>query len=507
MFRSNKISLASANDIIDSLLESSEIMSGTGAVIITQKNGRKTTNTGAIYLRDGLIYAADIAGHTVPIGKRIETGALVRADDLEEVFNKVGGDTTSPRIVDYLLQNHMIGEKILSSYVKEHFIEILGKIMSWNDALGEWHPNSVTKDFVMPFVTFDRIREILAHRKHVYGEFLRLTEKFIRPEELPELTFALLKAPAPGQSPTTMKIVSLCDSKNTIDDIANATGVTFYNVFQTIIGLWRDGLIVLNIGGIRLPYTSVLAEPEPEPVTPVIELTNPPIPVYEEVAERPVAAEDESVVADDDTLDEAEQNDDEPEKSSVEASGDLTDAASDGGDDGPQHDKNVIFVDPQDNENLSRLLADFAEKTGQSFHQFSFQDQNLANDNAVNGEPVLYNPLDVAKDAPSVTADPISKASVLPKDILERRNKVEQINNKLTRLETNLANCEKELKENQLTVDALEERKTWLENELGEVAEDYRRATAEADNIKKSYESIRKEVEDTINSFTFIEGE
>lgn len=484
MFRSNKNSLASANDIIDSLTESSEIMSGTGAVVITQKSGRKTTNTGTIYLRDGLIYAALIENHKIPIGKRIETGSLVGTDDLNEVFSKVGGDTTSPRIVDHLLQNHMVGEKILSSYVKEHFIETLGQIMSWNDSLGEWHPNAVTKDFIMPFVTFERIREILAHRKHVYGEFLRFVEKFMRPEELPELTFSLLKSPAATQSPTTLKIVSLCDAKHTINDIAEATGVTFYNVFQTIVGLWRDGFLTLNIGGIKLPYAAVLVQPEPEHVPTPIELTNPPIPVHEEVTETNEAPTDD-----------------------------------------------VVIVDPQGGGDIPSILANYAEEHGHDY-------KHIKNDATDENEAVLYDPLrvgDVTDDgtagvddhnpdlAGSIDsqeqAEPLSESveespevdvepSYIPsKAILDRRNKVEEITNKLNNLESTLADCENDLRDNQIALDALEERKSWLENELGDVKVEYKRTIAEKNDIKESYESIRKEVEDTINSFTFIEGE
>lgn len=488
MFRSNKNSLASANDIIDSLTESSEIMSGTGAVVITQKNGRKTTNTGTIYLRDGLIYAAQIENYKIPIGKRIETGSLVGTDDLNEVFSKVGGDATSPRIVDHLLQNHMVSEKILSSYVKEHFIETLGKIMSWNDALGEWHPNAVTKDFIMPFVTFERIREILAHRKQVYGEFLRFVEKFMRPEELPELTFSLLKSPAATQSPTTLKIISLCNAKHTVNDISDATGVTFYNVFQTIVGLWRDGFLTLNIGGIKLPYAAVLVQPEPEHVPAPIELTNPPIPVHDETPENSEPTADD-----------------------------------------------VVIIDPQGGDDLSSIAAKYAEENGHTFEHFQ-------NDASAGDDPVFYDPLKVGDTTgegsviiddynPDLTdsinsqepAEPLGEPSVVEVDespevdvetsyvpskaILDRRSKVEEITNKLNKLESTLADCENDIRDNQITLDALEERKSWLERELGDVEVDYKRTIAEKNDIKESYELIRKEVEDTINSFTFIEGE
>ena len=503
MFRSNKITLVSANEIIDSLMETSEIISGTGAVVITQKNGKKTVNTGAIYLRDGLIYAADIAGHKVPIGKRIETGALVESDDLQETFRKVSGDITSPRIVDYLLQNHMIAEKILSSYVKEHFIEILGKIMSWDNCLGEWHPNSVTKDFVMPFVTFDRIREILARRKNVYGEFLRLTEKFMRPEELPELTFTLLKAPAPGQSPTTLKIIALCDSKNTIDDIADATGITFYNVFQTIVGLWRDGLLALNIGGIRLPYTAVLVEPEPEPVPPVIAHTNPPIPVYDEADGNSAEPEPEP-----DTTEETSAA--EPEKESMESPTEADEDDSNSNETDVKPEEDVAIIDPvAHGEEIPNIAADWAEKNGYAFHHFTGQEHTIENEREADNDSVFYNPVREVGSASESTVDVVSSETrnVLPKDIVDRRNKVEQINNKLNQLEADLAQREKELRQNQLELEGIEERKTWLENELGDLNTDYRRTLAEADKIKESYESIRKEVEETINSFTFIEGE
>jgi hypothetical protein len=520
VFRSNKISLASANDIIDSLMESSEIMSGTGSVVITQKNGRKTTNIGTIYLRNGLIYAAHIENYKVPIGKRIETGALVRSEDLNEVFNKVGGDTTSPRIVDHLLQNHMVGEKILSSYVKEHFIETLGKIMSWNDSLGEWHPNAVTKDFIMPFVTFDRIREILAHRKHVYGEFLRLVEKFMRPEELPELTFSLLKSPDGTQSPTTLKIISLCDAKNTIDDITSATGVTFYNVFQTIVGLWRDRLVVLNLGGIKIPYASVLVQPEPEHVQAPIQLTNPPIPVHEELDENPEPSTGGELLG---------ANTQGEETIQAEVKSDDTFIISEVGkgkttplfvseQDHNQHDEGVVVI--SDITDIPRALGRHAKEQGKTFKHWNYQDSLL-------GIDVIYDPLKgegnaridedsaeqsapIVKEASEINSDSSSSSGkdfVPPKEILDQRSKVEEITAKLNNLENKLANCEKDLRHNQITLDALEEQKAEFEQKLAEIECDYNRTIAEKDDIQETYESIRKEVEDTISSFTFIEGE
>ena len=544
MFRSNKINLASANDIINSLLESSEIMSGTGAVVITQKNGRKTTNTGTIYLRDGLIYAAHIDNHRVPIAQRIATGALVAKDDLNEAVAKAGGDTTSPRIVDYLLQNQMISDKILSSYVKEHFIEILGKIMSWDDSLGEWHPNAMTKDFLMPFVTFARIRDILDHRKQVYGEFLRLTEKFMRPEELPELTFALLKPPTAQQSPTSRRIISLCDSKHTLDDIATATGVTFYNVFQTIVGLWREGLLALNIGGIRLPYTSVLAEPETEPeLPPIVHLTNPPIPVHDEPQENLDDVDDrqdsedgpaeESDAPNDEQEEWASHQGQEPENTDEKDESDdqlaLTNDYYPDNEKDEEPESSTPAADPGDG--YVGILDDYNYDLDENPHQSSavLEDDTISGlDDFEEAEPTssqpgiaqsasgtteFVPPLTVPQPSVDETMEPAKETAPaatgysLPKDILDRKNKVAAISNRLNELEAALASCENDLRENQAAQDVLSEKKARLQRELAEVEQDSVRVNDEADRIKETYQSIRKEVEDTINSFKFLEGE
>lgn len=248
--------LYTSNEILDALLKGGEIKNSTGAVSIVRKDGRKTVATGKIYFRNELIYAVEVSNKPVPIGLRVRTGGLVDNDDLNRIIHRNGGDT-SPRIVNDLLVGQLITEKNLNGYVKEHFIEGLGEILSWDSAVGEWHPNAKTENFVMPYVALEKIRMILNNRASFRKEFAVAVRTFFRESEIDSLTFSTNLRSFPDFAPEVKAILECADGKTTVADIATATGITEFTVFQTIISFWKKGTVSIRLGGIDLPFASV----------------------------------------------------------------------------------------------------------------------------------------------------------------------------------------------------------------------------------------------------------
>lgn len=257
MFRNKN--LATSKQIIDSLLESGQIKKREGSIVFSKKEGRKTTAVGKLYLRDELIYAVSINNKDTPIGKRVATGGLVPMDDLQRIIHRTKNNPSSPEIVDLLLQNHLINEKAILLYVKEQSIDQIKEIFSWENVLGEWHPMTNTKEFMIPYVSFQKMRELIDKQTALTHEFFHLTEKFFRKEEMDSLTFTLTQNGLGEVSHETQVVSTFCDNKHTIAAIAEKTGLTEYKVFQTLMLLWKNHLVVIHLGAIQVPFSSVLA--------------------------------------------------------------------------------------------------------------------------------------------------------------------------------------------------------------------------------------------------------
>lgn len=289
--------LYTTNEILDSLLKTGDIKDATGAVSITKKDGRKTVASGKIFFRNELIYAVEIANHEIPIGKRVESGGLVDQDDLDGIFRRLGSKT-SPQIVDQLLVSQLISEKNINNYVKEHFIETLSEILSWDNSTGEWHPNVTTKDFVMPYVALDKIRAILANRASFRKEFAIAVRSFFKDDEIAHLTFVSNIKDASDYPAEIRAILRRADGEFTVDSIARDTGISHFAVFQSVISLWKKNLLTIRLGGIDLPFASLQEAIHPTPVEEIKPAEDSLVPLASESdpnAEPEVDPEEESI--------------------------------------------------------------------------------------------------------------------------------------------------------------------------------------------------------------------
>lgn len=291
-----KQNLHTAQDIMDTILTTGQIKEKEGAVEIQRKEGRKVIQSGILYFRKELVYAAHVDEMPVPIYRRLVTGKKI-ADptELSAILRNVGGDESSPDIVRRVLVNHLLSEKTLDAYVKEHFLDHVAEILSWETCVGTWMDGVTTKDFTMPNVSFRQLKAIVAKRNSRYRELVEETSRFFAEEELLQVTPVSTTRNLGSMQPEVKSILSLSAGTNTIVDIAQETGLGRGSTFQMVQALWRNGNLSLRLGEITVAYKDVLEANKPDvhddaPIleTPVIELEVPADELENQIHESPL---------------------------------------------------------------------------------------------------------------------------------------------------------------------------------------------------------------------------
>lgn len=507
MFRNKN--LATSNQIIDSLLDSGQLEKREGAIVLHRKAGRKTISTGTIFLRDSFIYAVHIDTMETPIARRVATAGIVDKEDLENVLRSAGSKETNPQIVHLLLERQLISNKVIDGFVKEHFIAQITEILSWDSVLGEWHPNSSTKNFVMPYVSFAKIREVIAKRLTLRHEFDHLTARFFRSDEVPSLTFTLTQKNIGDKSKEMIAVSKFCNNQSNIGDIAKATGLTEYNVFQLILVLWKEGLLTIHLGGIQVPYSSAQAAQNlalGKNVDDVVEDSNHApihIPGTEpEVEEAPVE-EEPSVVFEEVPDEEAETIiDDIQEDEEVD-----DDAFNEQLNDIFAQDFPAPLVDPTlaeiavsveeeptdtkvDEENTSRVVEEIP--VNKEVKELAV---NASTDEEVSEEP--------ARNSVAISNEEIKSSEQHSEDEVEVDDEFDQLRKALEKVQEEFSDAVDVLNEAESARDDLASDKEALLAQLEELDKKLKIADENFDAAQQSYNEAYDKVQEAVNNFTF----
>lgn len=330
--------LHSSVEILDTILRSDDIKGNDGAVVVERKEGRKTVQTGTLFFHSDLVYAVNISDMPVPIANRVATGGKVAIEEIKSIVRYCGNDPYSPDVVRQLLVNHLISEKELDSYIKEHFLDNVSEILSWENCSGKWYPGERTKDFTMPSLSFPRLKQIIAGREIKRHDFAKEVSRFFRPEEFDSIT--PLKTPSKEQTftPEVSAIIEHSNGENTFKDISVETGIGNAVVLQTINTLWKLGTVSLKYGAIEVSYESALlanqpkeekVEEAPEDSVPIVNINDPaptpePEPVIEtELVDESLLPSEEKATQGDPEQDDAEESDSTEEPDISEDNGNV----------------------------------------------------------------------------------------------------------------------------------------------------------------------------------------
>lgn len=517
--------LYSANTNIDALFENGDLGDRTGAISLVQKEGRKTINSGKIYFRKNFVYAVEIDNHPIPIGKRVATGGLVDYNELNEVC-QTAGSPNSQKVVDLLLERQLISEKQLNIYIKEHFLGLMEEILSWDNCEGTWIPEVSTKNFVMPYVPIHKIRSIIDNRKKYRNGFTKSVQSFFDKKEVPNLTFVATNKNPQELNSEFGAVFGFATGEYTVAQIAEQTGLDVFNALQAVVWLWQEDFLNVQLGGIKIPYASLIKKvnteeekPQEEYKEEIIPLDSP-APVVEEAEEaeenhdeeiilRAETAESIDYTLPNSTTDMVTENEpvaDEPVSSEDRADDEnhyeeeylespVTDAQP-----AVSDDDDYLLVEDE-------IVEDEVAEEPETLETPEMEDV-LFMEPAVEGteefetEPareVLM--AEKSAEAAEELTEPEAKEIMPTPNKTLRAGKIQELALRLTELQSHVA----ELEENSVSVEAAweeaETRVSHLEEELLKARERAETMKEARDNIASDYETACNEVSELLTSF------
>ncbi|MBC9704591.1 MAG: hypothetical protein H9W81_06375 [Enterococcus sp.] len=507
--------LYSANTNIDALFENGDLGDRTGAISLVQKEGRKTINSGKIYFRKNFVYAVEIDEHPIPIAKRVATGGLVDYDELNEIC-RVAGSYSSQRVVDLLLERQLISEKQLNIYIKEHFLGLMEEILSWENCEGTWIPDVSTKNFVMPYVPIHKIRSIIDNRKKYRNGFTKSVQSFFVKEEIPNLTFVVTKKSSEGLNNEFAAVLGFATGENTVAQIAEKTGLNTFNTLQAIVGLWQDGNIDIQLGGIKLPYASLIKkvntdseqeQPKEEYKEETISIDETPAPAIEE----PVIEEnhDEEIILQKGGIENTDYTLPNSTADMIEEVTEPVTSEDTFENDEATDDDYLITEEDETPQELLDIIHE-AEITLHPQANYSTEDkvfspvqEDLTVAEDFTAEPAEDNyEMEPAREVAEefVPTESTSKEN-MPTNTTLRSSKLQELTARLTELQGNVAHLEESVVSAETSWNEAETDVTRLEEELSK-ARERRDSLKEAhDNIAVEYEIACNEVTKLIASF------
>lgn len=505
--------LFSANKNIDAIFSDNESGSRTGAIILNQKEGRKTVKSGRIYFRKNLVYAVEIDTLPIPIGKRVATGGLVDYDELKEICGIAGG-YANQKVVDLLLERQLISTKVINVYIKEHFLSLMEEILSWDNCEGHWVEDETTKNFIMPYVEINKIRAILENRRKYRNGFKKSVQGFFSKEEIDQLTFVASKQDPADLNNEFIAVLGYANGEYTVAQIAEQTGITEFNTLQAVISLWQENFLHIQLGGIKLPFASLIKRVNEDKEKPVeapykeeiIPLEEPSTEEQEAPQEEPVAEEDhdEEIILQgtgeetgDYTLPNVTAGEEQPEESGDEhyhilVDDEETPAEPDNSDvplilideeEEEEEEDTVpepVIADADDVEHSDAILSEEDEPSAREVSKAGSEDVSVA-------EPVT----------PTEEETPI----VNTPNKTARASKLQDFTQSLTALQGSVAELETQLDVSDGEYDQVAETVRGLEEQLAAARERQQTIKDERDKIAAEYEKACNEVASLVSSF------
>lgn len=253
MLFGSKTPLYTSVEIIDTILSDGTLLNKQGSVVIKRKDKRKTVQTGIIYFRGSDVYAASVSDKPIPIAQRVITGGMTEEESVRRIAKLAGGGH-SPDVVRQVLVSNLVTESLMDEYVKEHFLENVAEILSWENCVGEWVRDGKTKDFTMPNVPFTKLKAIILSREVKKNDFAKELSRFFKPEEFKDICPVNRVKKDTSFANEIQALLENSNGENTFEDISNITGIGKTVVIQTFHKLWIKGIVSLKLQAIDLTY-------------------------------------------------------------------------------------------------------------------------------------------------------------------------------------------------------------------------------------------------------------
>lgn len=231
----------------------------TGCLILRRMNDDEGTFA-TLYLSEGRIYSALINNEYPPIGVRIFSSGRVSPEDFREALEAANGNANDPDFYNSLIEDELISERTLHSYIKDEFLATMRSVLSWDDVDYEWRVGEVTQAFVVAPIPlkalFTKVKDNLATISGIMEEVRLLTHDDTDPEDIEDEVDVENLVPyqieAPNQdelSPDHFSFFQKLNGKTKLGDLCNEYGYVITPALRTVYILWVKGHVGLYLYG------------------------------------------------------------------------------------------------------------------------------------------------------------------------------------------------------------------------------------------------------------------
>lgn len=238
---------ATVKTVLAQMMEDTEVTSTVGAAKFTRSD-KKTV--GNLFLKEGKIYAASISNYTPNIMTRLVQSGYLDEEAVAKVSRHFGkGNENDPRLADFLLDRHMVPEKVMATIQQDFFLEVFSNILHWEDVHADWRIGETTDYYKIDRFDLQKVIELTNSRE----EFLdKVAEDFNIPKSsFKELSFLKLSEPEMDEETPLIyhQLFSVATGGWKVDSVINNFGLTHFRTVQSLHDLWLENYIQIIHNG------------------------------------------------------------------------------------------------------------------------------------------------------------------------------------------------------------------------------------------------------------------
>lgn len=242
---------ATVRTVLAQMMEDEEVTSTIGAAKFTRSD-KKTV--GNIFLREGKVYAASINNYVPNIMTRLVQSGFLDEEAISKVSRHFGeGNENDPKLADFLLDRHMVPEKVMATIQQDFFLEVFSIILQWEDVHADWRIGEKTEFYKIDRFDLSKVIDLVDSRE----EFLdKVADDFgISKNNFNKLTFTKIAEPELDEETPLIyhQLFSVANGLSHVDNIVTIFGLTHFRTIQSIHDLWVEGYIEVFSSGNPIP--------------------------------------------------------------------------------------------------------------------------------------------------------------------------------------------------------------------------------------------------------------
>lgn len=263
-----------ATTALPDLLRSLAAQAFTGAVVLVDPEAEQ----GQIWLRNGLLYAAEAPGRRPQLGTRLVSSGALAPEALAEALEAQESELQGWRIGELLIHLGYVDPPVVEAFATEQVFDALTALAGWPTGRWRVRPGERTRDTSAPAITVDDALAMVEDRRRTWQQ---IYAEVGGTSGVPTLSTRGAGDGAAMLDPEAWSMLCKVDGERSLAELARDCGYTNFEAGHVVLTLVEARLVdvpelvepemapVVHLDRYRAPAVDVdpepVAEPEPEP--------------------------------------------------------------------------------------------------------------------------------------------------------------------------------------------------------------------------------------------------